>query len=111
MTRNLVEKRKRLGAEEDDPLQTLIRHKYPMSEIARFIATILFASVTSTANVFAWMLIFLDRTAQGMERSSRDRGCGIADGEVRTHPDRFCPVTSQRYSGDKCGPTFQSMRA
>ncbi|KAK7012862.1 cytochrome P450 [Favolaschia claudopus] len=60
MTKRVVEERERLGLEVDDSLQTLIRHKYPMSEIARFIATILFASVTNTANLFAWTLVYLE---------------------------------------------------
>ncbi|KAJ6515069.1 cytochrome P450 [Mycena vitilis] len=60
MTKSIVEERERIGLDVDDPLQTLIRQKYPMSELARFVATILFASVTNTANLFAWTLVFLE---------------------------------------------------
>ncbi|KAF7356521.1 Cytochrome P450 [Mycena venus] len=68
ITKNLVQERQRLGVDVDDPLQTLIRQNYPTSEMARFIATILFASVTNTANLFAWTLVYLELHKEWKDR-------------------------------------------
>ncbi|KAJ6576558.1 cytochrome P450 [Mycena vulgaris] len=68
MTKSLVEEQKLLGVDEDGPLQDLIKQGYPVSELARFIATIIFASVANTANIFAWTLVYLEQHTEWKER-------------------------------------------
>ncbi|KAJ7631222.1 cytochrome P450 [Roridomyces roridus] len=69
MTKSLVEfERQRSDIDEEDPLQDLIKQNYPVSEVARIIASILFASVVNTANVFAWALVYLEHHAEWKAR-------------------------------------------
>ncbi|KAJ7334232.1 cytochrome P450 [Mycena albidolilacea] len=56
-----------------------------MSEIAQFIATILFASVTNTADVFAWMLIYLELHKEWKDRVASE----VAGFQAAMHPRTF----------------------
>ncbi|KAK1228818.1 hypothetical protein PQX77_008137 [Marasmius sp. AFHP31] len=60
MIDKVVRARKRSNVEEDDALQALILENYTMVQITRFVAMMLFASVTNTGNVLCWVLLYLE---------------------------------------------------
>ncbi|KAJ7759237.1 cytochrome P450 [Mycena metata] len=93
MMKNLVKERESAEVDVDDPLQNLI-NEYLIPRYGTCSATILFAAVANTANLFAWTLVYLEhhrewknRLRSEIELFLQDTGLAASDNLERDMAD------------------------